>query len=199
MISIAVYFPPIAYMLRKFNAENTNRNVNVGEAQSSHKGAEPTFGLDPRSNTNGSYLIASSEWEPGIDTNDSGIRVITSTQRRNNAPFLDSKIHQKILLNNILAKIQANIAGVDMAVMLDHQGFGGGLADTNLLMIPYGSVFTHFADACLQDVPVASQLNSVRSTGSPITTGTMGELKPVLESDGKTIMNKTEKKLLPVI
>ena len=51
------------------------------------------------------------------------ITLITSSIRRNSPMMLDSKIHHNNLLNNILAKIEANQAGADDALMLDMHGF----------------------------------------------------------------------------
>jgi branched-chain amino acid aminotransferase len=104
------------------------------------RGEKVTSGMDPRLNTKGSCLIVLAEWKPLVYDNSTGIRVITSSQRRNNPQFLDSKIHHNNLLNNILAKIQANVAGVDAAVMLDYQGFVSELNDTNLFMVKDGVV-----------------------------------------------------------
>src|SRR6185436_12417753 len=116
------------------------------------RGEKITSGMDPRLNTKGPCLIVLAEWKPLVYDNETGIRVITSSMRRNNPQFLDSKIHHNNLLNNILAKIQANVAGVDAAVMLDHQGFVAELNDINLFMIKDGVVYTPFADACLPGI-----------------------------------------------
>ena len=86
------------------------------------RGEKVTSGMDPRLNQKGSCLIILAEWKPLVYDNAAGIKVITSSQRRNGPQFLDSKIHHSNLLNNILAKIQANIAGVDAAIMLDERG-----------------------------------------------------------------------------
>src|SRR5689334_1824851 len=109
------------------------------------RGEKVTSGMDPRLNTKGACLIVLAEWKPLVYDNTRGIRVISSSQRRNNPQFLDSKIHHNNLLNNILAKVQANVAGVDAAVMLDPQGFVAELNDTNLFMVKNGVVFTPFA------------------------------------------------------
>ena len=58
--------------------------------------------------------------------------------RRNGPSYLDSKIHHNNLLNNILAKIQANHAGADDAVMLDDRGFLAETNATNLFLIRDG-------------------------------------------------------------
>jgi len=172
------------------------------------RGEKVTSGMDPRLNTKGSTLIVLAEWKPLVYDNDTGIRVITSSQRRNNPQFLDSKIHHNNLLNNILAKIQANVAGVDAAVMLDHQGFVAELNDTNLFMVKDGQVFTPFADACLHGITRGLVIDLCRQHNIPMqernlsltefynadevfATGTMGELTPVLEIDGRKIINRS--------
>ena len=43
---------------------------------------------------------------------------MTAANRRNPPQCVDSKIHHNNLCNNILAKIQANHAGCDDAIML---------------------------------------------------------------------------------
>ena len=104
------------------------------------RGEKVTSGMDPRLNQQGCCLIVLAEWKPLVYDNKNGIKVITSSQRRNNPQFLDSKIHHNNLLNNILAKIQANVAGVDAAVMLDENGFVSELNDTNLFMVKNGII-----------------------------------------------------------
>tara|TARA_B100001245_G_C22815359_1_gene392535 strand:- start:38 stop:937 length:900 start_codon:yes stop_codon:yes gene_type:complete len=176
------------------------------------RGEKVTSGMDPRLNQNGSCLIVLAEWKPLVYDNENGIKVITSTQRRNNPQFLDSKIHHANLLNNILAKIQANFANVDAAIMLDHQGFVAELNDTNLFMIRDGKLFTPFADACLHGITRGLVLSTAQKLGIEVAeknlslvefynadevfaTGTMGELTPVNEIDGRAIENKSGMKL----
>jgi len=174
------------------------------------RGEKVTSGMDPRLNQSGPCLIVLAEWKPLVYDNENGIRVITSTQRRNNPQFLDSKIHHSNLLNNILAKIQANFAQVDAAIMLDHQGFVAELNDTNLFMVKDGKLFTPFADACLHGITRGLVLELAQKHGLPaeernlslvdfynadevFATGTMGELTPVNEIDGRKIENKSGK------
>jgi branched-chain amino acid aminotransferase len=176
------------------------------------RGEKVTSGMDPRLNTQGSCLIVLAEWKPLVYDNASGIKVITSSQRRNSPQFLDSKIHHNNLLNNIIAKIQANVAGVDAAVMLDTHGFVAELNDTNLFFVKDGSVFTPLADACLHgitrglvieiclehSIPVEERnlsLTEFYNADEVFACGTMGELTPVVEIDGRKIRNRTEKKI----
>ena len=177
------------------------------------RGEKVTSGMDPRLNTKGPCLIVLAEWKPLVYDNTTGIKVITSSMRRNNPQFLDSKIHHNNLLNNILAKIQANVAGVDAAVMLDSNGFVAELNDTNLFMIKDGNVFTPFADTCLhgitrglvlevcadKNIPVEERnlsLTEFYTADEVFATGTMGELTPVHEIDGRAIINKSGKHVL---
>jgi branched-chain amino acid aminotransferase len=177
------------------------------------RGEKVTSGMDPRVNTKGSCLIVLAEWKPLVYDNNTGIRVITSSMRRNNPQFLDSKIHHNNLLNNILAKIQANVAGADAALMLDHQGFVAELNDINLFMIKDSIVYTPYADACLHgitrslvielckalDISIEERnlsLTEFYTADEVFGTGTMGELTPITEIDGRKIKNRSGKSLL---
>lgn len=177
------------------------------------RGEKVTSGMDPRVNTKGSCLIVLAEWKPLVYDNSTGIRVITSSIRRNNPQFLDSKIHHNNLLNNILAKIQANVAGVDAALMLDHLGFVAELNDINLFMIKDNVVYTPHADACLHGITRSLVMELCKANNIPIEernlsltefytadevfgTGTMGELTPVTEIDGRKIINRSGRSLL---
>jgi len=172
------------------------------------RGEKVTSGMDPRLNQKGSCLIILAEWKPLVYDNESGIKVITSSQRRNGPQFLDSKIHHSNLLNNILAKIQANIAGVDAAIMLDEKGFVSELNDTNLFMVKDEVLYTPFANACLHGITRGFVLELAKKNGisfqekdlslvefynadEVFATGTMGELTPIMSIDGREIENKT--------
>lgn len=168
------------------------------------RGVKITSGMDPRLNQSTSTLIIVPEYKAPVYDNEKGISLITSSQRRNNPQFLDSKIHHNNLLNNILAKIEANVAGADAALMLDEHGFAAECNGTNIFMIKNGSIFTPYAHNCLPGITRAAILalcheNDVSITEKNIsltelynadeifTTGTMGELTPVHTLDGRTI------------
>jgi len=167
------------------------------------RGEKITSGMNPRLNQSGCSLIVLAEWKPPVYSDD-GIRVITSSVRRNTPQCLDSKIHHNNLLNNILAAIEANVAGVDSAIMLDVHGFVSETNDTNLFIARKGHLYTPFADSCLPGItrrmvmeiaaadglPVAEKnlsLTELYTADEVFTTGTMGELTPVLEADGRLI------------
>lgn len=168
------------------------------------RGEKITSGMDPRLNQNGSCLIVLAEWKPLVYDNNSGIKVLSTSQRRNAPQYLDSKIHHANLLNNIIAKIQANIAGKDAGLMLDDRGFVAELNGSNLFMVKEGKVLTPYAHACLPGITRATvitlcQKNNIEILEQDITlsqlynadgvfaTGTMGELTPVVEIDGREI------------
>jgi branched-chain amino acid aminotransferase len=91
------------------------------------RGVKVTSGMDPRLNTSGPTLIVLAEFkDPVYDL--SGIKLITSSVRRPAPDCMDPKVHHNNLLPSILAKIEANAAGADDALMLDHRGF---IAETN--------------------------------------------------------------------
>jgi branched-chain amino acid aminotransferase len=171
------------------------------------RGEKITSGMNPKLNQSGCSLIVLAEWKPPVYS-DEGIRVITASTRRNTPSCLDSKIHHNNLLNNILAAIEANVAGVDSAIMLDLNGFVSETNDTNLFMVKGGMVCTPHADACLpgltrqmvldicheQDIPAVERnlsLTEFYTADEVFTSGTMGELTPVLEADGRVIGDGT--------
>ena len=103
--------------------------------------------MDPRLNQMGCTLIVLAEWKPPVYDNEKGIRIITSAIRRNSPMHVDSKIHHNNLINNILAKIQANQAGVDSALMLDNLGFIAEMNGTNIFVVKNGKLLAA-PDAC---------------------------------------------------
>ena len=172
------------------------------------RGEKITSGMDPRLNQKGSTLIVLAEWKPPVYDNTKGIRIITSAIRRNSPMHLDSKIHHNNLINNILAKIQANQAGVDSALMLDNLGFIAEMNGTNIFMVKNGTLLTPTADACLHGITRGLVLELAREHGIQVEernisltelyaadeafgTGSMGELTPITEVDGRQLVNRS--------
>jgi len=178
------------------------------------RGKKITSGMDPRLNQFGCTLIVLAEWKPPVYP--PSITLITSSIRRNNPMFLDSKIHHNNLLNNILAKIEANHAAADAGIMLDKDGYVAEANGVNLFCIRKGTVYTPFASSCLPGITRQTIINLCKEKGISIqeknlsitefyiadevfTTGTMGELTRVEEIDGRKIVNKYEKSVLEVL
>jgi branched-chain amino acid aminotransferase len=170
------------------------------------RGEKITSGMNPRLNRSGCCLIVLAEWKAPVYPGP-GIRLITAATRRNSPQCLDSKIHHNNLINNILACIEANVAGVDSALMLDLNGFVSETNDTNVFVVKKGVLYTPHADSCLPGITRALVIRLARANGvdtveknlsltevysadEMFTTGTMGELTPVLEVDGRHIADR---------
>ena len=167
------------------------------------RGEKSTSGMDPRLNVHGCTLIVLPEYK-GAVYGSGEIKLVTSSIRRNGPSYLDSKIHHNNLLNNILAKIQANHAGADDAVMLDDRGFLAETNATNVFLIRDGVLGTPFGHACLPGITRGYTLDLAKELGIPVregdysltelytadeafTTGTMGGLAHIVEVDGRRI------------
>lgn len=167
------------------------------------RGVKITSGMDPRLNRAGPTLIVLAEHKAPVYSK-SGLKLITSSMRRSPPDCLDPKIHHANLLSSILAKIQANAAGADDAVMLDLRGFIAETNATHLFLVQAGTVRTPTLAACPEGITRATVLGLCRQHGiahevcdlslaelyradEVFCTGTMGELAGVTEVDGRTI------------
>ncbi|NNM15195.1 MAG: aminotransferase IV, partial [Bacteroidia bacterium] len=176
------------------------------------RGVKITSGMDPQLNQDGCTLIVVAEYKKPIYPA-SGITLATANIRRNSPATLDSKIHHNNLLNNILAKIEGNLAGADDAIMLDLDGFVSETNATNIFMLKNSELHTPTTAACLpgitrETIMELAQKNNISCTERNITvkelyeadevftTGTMGELTNVYEIDGKEISNSQAESLL---
>ena len=167
------------------------------------RGVKVTSGMDPRLNQSGPTLIVLAEHKvPVYDR--SGLRLITSSLRRFGPDTLDPKIHHANLLQSILAKVEANAAGADDALMLDPRGFIAETNATNLFFVSGGVAMTSRTVACPEGITRATVLELCAEHGIPsrvrdlslteayradeaFCTGTMGELASVTEIDGRLI------------
>ncbi|MDH3402106.1 MAG: aminotransferase class IV [Acidobacteriota bacterium] len=167
------------------------------------RGVKYTSGMDPRLNTAGPTLIILAEFKPPV-YDKRGVRLITSSLRRPAPDVLDPRIHHANLIQSILAKIEANHAGADDALMLDGRGFVAETNATHVFVVHRGTVETSRLVACPEGVTRATVLELCAGHGIParetdlslaavygademFCTGTMGELAAVVEVDGRTI------------
>src|ERR1700746_982134 len=95
------------------------------------RGIKVTSGMDPRLNQSGPTLIVLAEHKPPVYSK-AGLKLITASVRRPPPDVLDARIHHANLLNSILAKIEANNAGADDALMLDLTGSTPETHQTNV-------------------------------------------------------------------
>jgi branched-chain amino acid aminotransferase len=167
------------------------------------RGVKYTSGMDPRLNQSGPTLIVLAEFKsPVYDKR--GLTLITSAIRRFPPDCLDPKIHHCNLIQSILAKIQANNAGADDAIMLDLRGFVAETNATHLFIAQQGTVLTSHEHACPEGITRATVLQLCQRHAIPCVvkdlslteiyrademfcSGTMGELVPVTKVDGRMI------------
>jgi branched-chain amino acid aminotransferase len=167
------------------------------------RGLKITSGMDPRLNQSGPMLIVLAEHKPPAYAKN-GLTLVTSSMRRPPPEILDSRIHHANLLNSILAKIEANKAGADDALMLDMRGFVAETNATHLFIVRNGQVATSRIVACPEGITRATVLEICVSEKIPcmetdltleeiygaeemFCTGTMGELAGVIKVDGRVI------------
>jgi branched-chain amino acid aminotransferase len=167
------------------------------------RGVKITSGMDPRLNQSGSTLIILAEHKAPVYTK-SGLTLITSNFRRSSPEILDCKIHHANLLNSILAKIEANNAGADDALMLDARGFVAETNATHVFIVRKGELSTSRVVACPEgitratviEICAAEKIRCTETDLSPVDvygadeifcTGTMGELAGVIKIDNRII------------
>jgi len=195
----------IAEIRRTLEANQMRNGVHIRLTLT--RGVKITSGMDPRLNQAGPTLIVLAEHKPPV-YGSQGIKLITSSVRRFPPDCLDPKIHHNNLLQSILAKIEANAAGADDAVMLDVRGFVAETNATNLFAILDDVVTTSRTVACPEGITRAVVLEICRAAAIPhcerdislaefyaagavFCTGTMGEIVPVTEIDGRLIRDAT--------
>jgi branched-chain amino acid aminotransferase len=160
------------------------------------RGVKVTSGIDPRLNQSGPTLIILAEHKAPVYAK-TGLTLITSKFRRGPPDILDPRIHHANLLNSILAKIEANNAGADDALMLDTNGFVAETNATNIFIVRKGDLATSRPVACPEgitratiiEICAAEKIRCAETDLSPVDvygademfcTGTMGELAGVV-------------------
>jgi branched-chain amino acid aminotransferase len=167
------------------------------------RGVKVTSGMDPRLNQSGPTLIVLAEHKPPVYGSD-GLALITSSVRRFPPDCLDPKIHHNNLIQSILAKIEANVAGADDALMLDTRGFVAETNATHVFVVDGSRVLTPRLVACPEGITRGAVLELCATHGIPceerdlslteayrademFCSGTMGELAAVTRLDGRVI------------
>jgi branched-chain amino acid aminotransferase len=167
------------------------------------RGVKITSGMDPRLNQSGPTLIVLPEHKPSVYAT-TGITLITASMRRPAPDVLDPKIHHNNLLPSILAKIEANVAGADDALMLDQRGFVAETNAPNVFCVTGGVLGTPAAVACPEGITREAVLEVAAEAGiecvagdyslvqlynadEVFVTGTMGGIAPVIRIDGRVI------------
>src|SRR5437667_590015 len=197
--------------------EEIKRTLAVNEMQDAvhirltlTRGVKITSGMDPRLNQSGPTLIILAEHKAPVYAK-TGLTLITSKIRRPSPEILDCKIHHANLLNSILAKIEANNAGADDALMLDTRGFvaetnathvfivrnsdksraSGDLATSRVVACPEGITRSTVLEICAAEkircIETDLSVVDVYGANEMFCTGTMGELAAVTKLDNRQI------------
>src|SRR5213596_791173 len=174
------------------------------------RGLKITSGMDPRLNQSQPTLIVLAEHKAPVYAK-TGLTLITSKIRRPPREVLDARIHHANLLNSILAKIEANNAGADDALMLDTRGFvaetnathvfivrnsdksraSGDLATSRVVACPEGITRATVIEICAAEkircIETDLSVVDIYSANEMFCTGTMGELAAVTRLDNRQI------------
>ncbi len=134
-----------------------------------------------------------------------GLTVVTCATRRTNPGALNPAVKSLNYLNNVMARIEANLAGADEALMLNDQGNVAECTADNIFIIKHGQIFTPPISAgALRGITRAVAFQIAAELGIKITetditrhdvfvadecflTGTAAEVIPVIKADGRLI------------
>ena len=134
-----------------------------------------------------------------------GLTVVTCATRRMNAAALNPAVKSLNYLNNVMARIEANLAGADEALMLNDAGNVAECTADNVFIIKKGQIFTPpIAAGALRGITRAVAFEIAAELGIQITetditrhdvfvadecflTGTAAEVIPVIKADGRVI------------
>jgi branched-chain amino acid aminotransferase len=164
------------------------------------------LGLNPRScKTPTVFIIAGKIQVYPAELYARGMEIVTVPTVRNLHSALNPAIKSLNYLNNILAKIEANNAGVEEAVMLNAEGFVAECTADNLFIIKNGELFTPSLSAgALYGITRGTVMELATQLGVSVSepnltrydlfnadecflTGTGAEIMPVIKIDGRVI------------
>src|SRR5213078_3786202 len=210
--AVALWFPEIPSrekiieeIKRTLTANRMRNGVHIRLTLT--RGVKSTSGMDPRLNQSGPTLIVLAEHKAPVYAK-TGLSLVTSKMRRPPADVLDARIHHANLLNSILAKIEANNAGADDALMLDTRGFVAETNATHIFIVRKGELATSCVVACPEGITRATVIEicgaeKIRCVETDLSvfdvygahemfcTGTMGELAAVTKIDNRQIGDGT--------
>jgi branched-chain amino acid aminotransferase len=136
-----------------------------------------------------------------------GLSIVTVATRRTNPAALNPAVKSLNYLNNVMARIEANLANADEALMLNDAGNVAECTADNVFVIRQGQIFTPPITAgALQGITrsVVFEIGSefdIKVTEAELTrhdifvadecflTGTAAEIVPVVKADGRIIGN----------
>ena len=165
-----------------------------------------TLGLNPNKCKRGSVIIIADKiqvYPPEMYEN--GMAIVTVATTRNLHSALNPAIKSLNYLNNILAKIEANNAGVEEAIMLNSEGFVAECTADNIFLVKGRQLLTPPLSAgALYGITRGTVMDLARADGMQVSepnvtrydvfnadecflTGTGAEVIPVIKVDGRVI------------
>ena len=164
------------------------------------------LGIDPKkSGAPCVFIIADTIKIYPKEMYDAGMSVITSSYIRNHPNSTPARIKSLNYLNNVLAKIEANDAGVPEAIMLNHLGNVAECTADNLFVVRDGLITTPGKDQCVLEgvtrgvimklcarhgIPCREEVvqrHDVYVADELFATGTGAEVMPITKVDGRAI------------
>lgn len=134
-----------------------------------------------------------------------GLKVVTGATWRQSPAALDPGIKSLNYLNNILAKIEGQLAGAQEVILLNPQGLVSECSGDNIFFIRHGALITpKLSSGALNGITRATILEIARQAGweareddvrrydlftceEMFLTGTGAEIVPVVEVDGRLV------------
>jgi branched-chain amino acid aminotransferase len=166
------------------------------------------LGLDPRKCKIPTLIIIANEISLYPESlYEQGLAIITVPTRRNLTESVNPAIKSLNYLNNIMAKIEANNAGVMEAVMLNQEGFVSECSGDNIFIVKDKTVYTPPASAgvlygitreaikeiCIRLEIEFKEVNLTRydifNADESFLSGTAAEIIPVISLDNRIIGN----------
>ena len=164
------------------------------------------LGIDPRKSAKPClFIIADTISIYPKEMYENGMSVITSSYGRNHPNATPPRIKSLNYLNNVLAKMEANDAGVPEAIMLNHLGNVAECTADNLFLVRDGIVSTPSKDQCVLEgvtrgvimklceqlgIPCVEdvvQRHDVYVADELFATGTGAEVMAITKVDGRAI------------
>jgi branched-chain amino acid aminotransferase len=165
-----------------------------------------TLGLDPRRCPRASVIIIASKIQLYPEKYyQEGLTIVTVPTTRMLVNSVNPAIKSLNYLNNILARIEANNAGVEEAIMLNTEGFVAECTGDNVFIVHKGRLMTPPLSAgALYGITRNTVIECARELGIPVAepnltrydlyiadelflTGTAAEMVPVVKVDGRVI------------
>jgi branched-chain amino acid aminotransferase len=163
------------------------------------------LGLDPRKCSNPTVIVITQQWGAMYgDLYEKGLSAITVCIRRNPPESLPPNIKSLNYLNNVLAKIEANVKGGDEAIFLDVRGNISEGSGDNIFIVKRGKIITPPTLNNLRGITREVAIEIVHRLNIPLyeaqlglfdlytadevfVTGTAAEIAPIVKIDGRII------------